>query len=83
MKLRIFPELGEATAEKLRENGYDDILSLAVASPKALSELAGIGEGAAVKIIASARKFADVGNFESGEEIVLASPVVLQETTRT
>ena len=60
----------EATAEKLRENGFDDIMTLAVASPKDLSDLAGIAEGSAIKIIASARKFADVGNFETGEQIL-------------
>ncbi|MFG1449359.1 MAG: DNA repair and recombination protein RadA [Thermoplasmataceae archaeon] len=64
------PGVGEATAEKLRENGFDDIMTLAVASPKDLSDLAGIAEGSAIKIIASARKFADVGNFETGEQIL-------------
>ncbi len=64
------PGVGEATAEKLRDNGYDDLMTLAVASPKDLSESAGIGEGIAIKIIAAARKSADVGNFESGETIL-------------
>jgi DNA repair protein RadA len=81
IEVEDLPGVGEATAEKLRENGYDDILSLAVASPKDLSELAGIGEGAAVKIIASARKFADVGNFESGEEIMKRRQLVKKLTT--
>ena len=64
------PGVGEATAEKLRENGFDDIMTLAVASPKDLSDLAGVAEGSAIKIIASARKFADIGNFETGEQIL-------------
>ncbi len=64
------PGVGEATAEKLRENGYDDVMSIAVASPKDLSDVTGIGEGAAAKIIAAARKSADIGNFETGEEIL-------------
>ncbi|GGM70229.1 DNA repair and recombination protein RadA [Thermogymnomonas acidicola] len=64
------PGVGEATAEKLRENGYDDLMTLAVASPKDLSEVCGIGEGAAIKIISAARKYADVGNFETGEQIL-------------
>ena len=81
IEVEDLPGVGEATAEKLRENGYDDILSLAVASPKDLSELAGIGEGAAVKIIASARKFADVGNFESGEEIMKRRQLVKKLTS--
>ena len=64
------PGVGEATAEKLREAGYDELMRLAVASPKDLSEVSGVAEGAAAKIIAAARKFADVGNFETGEEIL-------------
>ncbi|MGP6219682.1 DNA repair and recombination protein RadA [Caldiplasma sukawensis] len=68
-RIEDIPGVGEATAEKLRENGYNDIMSIAVASPKDLSESTGIGEGSAIKIIAAARKMADIGNFETGEEI--------------
>nr|WP_287960226.1 helix-hairpin-helix domain-containing protein [Acidiplasma sp.] len=57
------PGVGEATAEKLRESGYDDIMTIAVASPKDLADISGIAEGAAIKIINAARKYADVGNF--------------------
>ncbi len=81
IEVEDLPGVGEATAEKLRENGYDDILALAVASPKDLSEVAGIGEGAAVKIINAARKLADVGNFESGEEILKRRQLVKKLTT--
>lgn len=75
------PGVGEATAEKLRENGYDDIMSLAVASPKDLSDMSGIAEGAAVKIIAAARKMADVGNFETGDEILQRRKEVMKLTS--
>ncbi len=75
------PGVGEATAEKLRENGYDDIMAIAVASPKDLSDVTGIGEGAAAKIIAAARKFADIGNFETGEEILERRKTVQKLTT--
>ncbi len=34
------PGVGPATAEKLREAGYTDIMSIAVASPKELSDAA-------------------------------------------
>ncbi len=64
------PGVGEATAEKLREAGYDDLMTLAVASPKDLAEVSGIAEGQASKIIVAARRMADVGNFETGEEIL-------------
>ncbi len=75
------PGVGEATAEKLRENGYDDIMTIAVASPKDLSDVAGIAEGSASKIIAAARKYADVGNFETGEEILERRKEVSRLTT--
>ncbi len=70
MTIEDLPGVGEATAEKLRENGLDDIMTIAVASPKDLSEMAGIAEGSAIKIIAAARKSADIGNFETGEQIL-------------
>jgi len=60
------PGVGPATAEKLREAGYSDLMSIAVASPRELAETVEIGEGTAAKIIANARKLADVGNFETG-----------------
>ncbi|MEM0139759.1 MAG: DNA repair and recombination protein RadA [Ferroplasma sp.] len=75
------PGVGEATAEKLRENGYDDIMTLAVASPKDLADISGIAEGAAIKIINAARRSADVGNFETGEEILQRRKEVLKLTT--
>ena len=75
------PGVGEATAEKLRENGYDDVMTIAVASPKDLSDVAGIAEGNASKIIAAARKYADVGNFETGEEILERRREVKKLTT--
>ena len=70
MSIEDIPGVGEATAEKLRDSGYDDVMASAVAAPKDLSEITGIGEGAIIKIIAAARKLADVGNYETGEEIL-------------
>lgn len=81
LTIEDLPGVGEATAEKLRDSGYDDILTLAVASPKDLSEVSGIAEGAAIKIIAAARKYADVGNFETGEEILKKRKDVAKLTT--
>ncbi|MEM0493103.1 MAG: DNA repair and recombination protein RadA [Candidatus Thermoplasmatota archaeon] len=60
------PGVGPAIADKLREAGFDDIMSIAVASPKELAEIAEIGESTATKIIKAARSMADVGDFESG-----------------
>jgi len=64
------PGVGPATAEKLREAGYTDIMSIAVASPKELSDAAEIGDGTAAKIIQKARKEADVGKFETGSALL-------------
>lgn len=68
--LEDLPGVGPATAEKLKEAGYDDLMALAVESPKTLAEVCDIGESTAVKIIAAAKRAADVGGFETGEEIM-------------
>lgn len=64
------PGVGAATAEKLREAGYTDILSIAVAAPRELAGVAELGESTASKIIQSARKKADVGKFETGNALL-------------
>jgi len=60
------PGVGPATAEKLREAGYTDIMSIAVASPKELTDAAEIGESTGAKMILQARKLANIGEFETG-----------------
>ncbi|ASJ11321.1 DNA repair and recombination protein RadA [Thermococcus sp. P6] len=62
------PGVGPATAEKLREAGYDSIEAIAVASPLELKEISGISEGAALKIIQAAREAADIGTFIRADE---------------
>jgi len=64
--LSDLPGVGPAIADKLLEAGYADMMSIAVSSPKELSEVAEIGEPTAAKIIQAARKKADVGSFETG-----------------
>jgi len=63
------PGVGAATAEKLGLSGYDNLMSIAVASPAEMVEAAGVTEAAAKKIIATARQKLDMG-FESGEELL-------------
>jgi len=63
------PGVGAATAEKLKEAGYDNLMSIAVATPGELVEIAGVGEGVARKIINSARNSLNMG-FETGEELL-------------
>jgi DNA repair protein RadA len=60
------PGVGPATAEKLREAGYTDIMSIAVSSPKELTDAAEIGESTGAKMILQARKLANIGEFETG-----------------
>jgi len=70
MKIEELPGVGPATAEKLRDAGYIDLMSIAVESPKNLAETCEIGEAAAAKIIAAAKEAADVGGFEPGDVIL-------------
>lgn len=70
VNLEDLPGVGPATAEKLKEAGYDDLMVIAVESPKTLVEVCDIGESTAMKIIAAAKKAADIGGFETGEVIM-------------
>jgi len=63
------PGVGPATADKLREAGYTNLMTIAVESPKTLADACDIGEATAIKIIDAAKKAADVGGFESGDII--------------
>ncbi|MCU0798431.1 MAG: DNA repair and recombination protein RadA [Candidatus Thermoplasmatota archaeon] len=75
------PGVGPATAEKLREAGFDDLMSIAVSSPSALIEAAEIGEATANKIIAAAKKLADVGGFLTGDVIMEQRNAAFKVTT--
>ncbi|MBN1860926.1 MAG: DNA repair and recombination protein RadA [Candidatus Thermoplasmatota archaeon] len=68
--LNDLPGVGPAIADKLIEAGYADMMSIAVSSPKELSEVAEIGEPTAAKIIQAARKKADIGSFETGTALL-------------
>ena len=69
-KIEELPGVGPATAEKLRDAGYQDLMSIAVENPKVLAEVCEIGEATAAKIIAGAKEAADVGGFESGDTLL-------------
>ncbi len=74
------PGVGAATAEKLKEGGFNDLISLAVASPAGLAEVAGVGEAVARKIINAARDKLDMG-FESGVELLEKRDKILRIST--
>ena len=64
------PGVGPATAEKLREAGFEELMTIAVMSPKELGDQAELGEAVASKIIAGAKKMANVGGFVSGVSLL-------------
>ncbi|MDP6099323.1 MAG: DNA repair and recombination protein RadA [Candidatus Thalassarchaeaceae archaeon] len=75
------PGVGPATAEKLRDAGYDDLLAIAVMSPSALADSAELGEAVAAKIINAAKKMANIGGFVSGGCLLERRSRVLKLTT--
>jgi DNA repair protein RadA len=64
------PGVGPATAEKLREAGFEELLAVAVMSAGDLAEQAELGEAVAGKIIAAAKKMANIGGFVSGSALL-------------
>lgn len=75
------PGVGPATAEKLKEAGFNSIEAIAVASPADLSTTAEVGEATAAKIIIAARSAADVGGFETGDMVLERRKLVGKLTT--
>src|SRR5207245_4415350 len=73
--------VGPATAEKLKEAGFTDLMGLAVASPTMVADAAEIGTNVAQKIIIAAREAVDVGGFETGDVILERRKSVAKLTT--
>ena len=69
MTVMDLPGVGPATAEKLSISGFEDLMSIAVATPGELVDASGVGAAAAKKIIAAARSAMKMG-FESGTDIL-------------
>src|SRR3989344_5482228 len=74
------PGVGEATAGKLKDAGYDTFEQLAVAMPVELAEVAGLGEGTAAKIINAARQVLEMG-YETGDKILERRKLVAKIST--
>ncbi|WP_435177210.1 DNA repair and recombination protein RadA [Halorussus sp. AFM4] len=68
--LEELPGVGPATAEKLKDAGFDSYEGLAVASPGELSNTADVGDSTAADIVQAAREAADVGGFETGAAVL-------------
>ncbi len=63
------PGVGAATATKLEEVGYRDLMSIAVATPGELIDATGVSQATAKKIIIAARANLQMG-FESGIDLL-------------
>ena len=74
------PGVGAATAEKLISVGFDDLMSIAVATPAELIDATGMGDAVAKKLIAVARSSLEMG-FESGEELLRRREKVIRLKT--
>ncbi len=77
------PGVGPATAEKLREAGFNELLAIAVMTPSALADAAELGEAVSAKIIAGAKKLANIGGFVSGSTLLERRRQVLKLTSGT
>jgi len=66
-QLTDLPGIGPAVASKLESAGIFDLMSLAVMSPNALADAAGVGSAVARKAIQAARGLLDLG-FQDGME---------------
>ena len=80
IQLEEIPGVGAKIAEKLREIGYVDPMTLAVTSPSELASIAEIGEGQAQKIITSVRKMMNIG-FETADKVLKRKMEAIKITT--
>jgi DNA repair protein RadA len=78
--IRDLPGVGPATAEKLEEAGFDNMIAIAVASPSKLAEASGVSDSVARKIIQFARGKQNMG-FESGLDLLKKREKVIKITT--
>ncbi|GAB6055449.1 DNA repair and recombination protein RadA [Methanobacterium alkalithermotolerans] len=69
VELEDLPNVGEKTAQKLRDAGFGDMMRLATATGKELAVKAEIGEGVADKVIEAARKAEQI-DFETALDVM-------------
>jgi len=74
------PGIGAASAQKLEEGGFGDLMSIAVATLGQVVEASGVSEVVARKIINVARDSLDMG-FESGSDLLKKRENVLKIST--
>ena len=76
-EIEDIPGVGAATADKLRTVGFNDLMSIAVATPGELTDATGMTAAAAKKMIAASRTAMDMG-FESGDVLLQKRKEVLK-----
>lgn len=69
IELEDIPGVGPETAEKLRDGGYSDLMSIAIAVPGTLADNCGLKLGVAQKIVNEAVKRVPVGGFETAADM--------------
>ena len=74
------PGVGAATAEKLISSGFDDLMSIAVATPGEVVNASGVTEATARKLIKAARERLDMG-FISGTDVMAKRNAVQKIST--
>lgn len=79
-EIENLPGVGAKTAEKLKEAGYEDLMSIAATSAGDLMDAAGVGEETASKIIEAARHKMEMG-FEPATKILEKRKTVGKITT--
>ncbi len=74
------PGVGEATAAKLLDAGYDSLEVVATSLPAELAEVAGLGDATAIKIISAARDALQMG-FETADRVLETRKMIGKITT--
>ncbi len=74
------PGVGPAVAAKLKDAHYDSLESIAMAHPIELTEVAGLGDGTAYKIINAAREALEMG-FETGIKVLEKRKLIQKVST--
>ncbi len=80
LSLTDLPGVGAATAEKLEQAGYRDLMSIAVSTIGELVEVGGVTEAVARKMINAARDSMKMG-FETGTEVLKKRELVNKLST--
>lgn len=79
-ELTDLPGIGPAVAAKLESGGFFDLMSLAVASPATIADVAGVSPAVSRKAIQAARNMLDLG-FSDGVEFAKKRSNVVNITT--